>query len=148
MRGPSNLPPGVTNDDVERQAGWTPVGPHRSADRTCGGCRFWSEMIAQYGGGVDGAMCLNAHSHFFHRYMGAKRSCPQWKSGHLGAIDSPGFDGTEYEGEPDVFDGSFPCEDCNGTGRSGDVRHFPAADMQPPEAEPCRNCGGAGRLAP
>lgn len=110
MPGPSNLPPGVSNDDVERAAGWAPpinmepntwipMGFHRTADRTCSGCRYWSEMIAQYGGGKDGAMCLSSTSAHKGQYTSRRQTCPQWASGHLGAVDSPGFDGTEYTSE-------------------------------------------------
>ena len=54
----------------------------------CGGCRFWSEMIARsYGGPVE-AMCLGKGP-LKGKYVTARQTCNGWKSGHLGAVDDP-----------------------------------------------------------
>lgn len=74
---------------------------HRTCGETqdCKGCRFWSEMIAQaMGGGPVEAMCLSGTGPRAGRYVTARTTCDAWKSGHLGAVDEPGSDGTEYEG--------------------------------------------------
>lgn len=57
--------------------------------RNCGGCRFWSEMIAKAeGGGPVQAMCLGVGAHYI-EYTTASMKCEAWQSGHLGAIDDP-----------------------------------------------------------
>ena len=53
------------------------------------------------GGGPVMAYCLEGKAVRPDGYTGPHFRCAAWKSNHLGAIDSPGFDGTEYEGEPD-----------------------------------------------
>lgn len=58
--------------------------------RNCGGCRFWSEMIAQAMGGADvQAMCLATDGPDHGKYRSARATCTAWKSGHLGAVDDP-----------------------------------------------------------
>jgi hypothetical protein len=57
--------------------------------RNCGGCRFWSEMMARsVGTGVE-AMCLHSAGSKSGRWTTAAMSCEAWKSGHLGAVDTP-----------------------------------------------------------
>lgn len=58
--------------------------------KNCGGCRFWSEMIAQcQGGGPVEAMCLADGGEKSGKYTTERMSCGSWKSGHLGAVDDP-----------------------------------------------------------
>jgi hypothetical protein len=78
--------------------------------KNCGGCRFWSEMIAQsIGGSAVEAMCLADGGPVQGKYMVANQKCAAWKSGHLGAIDDPPNYGEEtraaYEAEegPDAL---------------------------------------------
>ncbi len=74
------------------------LGGRNGAPKTCGSCRFWSEMIAKCSGsGPVQALCL-ADGPLGNQYTTERRTCPKWASGELGAIDSPGFDGTEYAG--------------------------------------------------
>lgn len=49
------------------------------------------------GGGQIEAMCLNAASAAHGKYMAGSRTCAQWASGHLGAIDEPGQDPDAYK---------------------------------------------------
>jgi hypothetical protein len=75
---------------------------HRSYGETrdCKGCRFWSEMIARaQGGGPVEAVCLSGTGSRAGQYTTGRNTCEAWESGHLGAIDEPGTDGTQYEGE-------------------------------------------------
>ena len=61
-----------------------------SERKTCEGCRFWSEILAQsVGSGPIEAFCLCDDGPKAMRYVKATDFCPSWKSGHLGAIDSP-----------------------------------------------------------
>lgn len=39
--------------------------------------------------------------------------------------------------------GFVMCEDCDGTGSTGEVH--PGSEFQPPERERCPSCGGSGR---
>lgn len=64
--------------------------------KTCGSCRYWSEMIAKAeGGGPVKALCLSAGGEFAGKYTTTSRTCAVWQSGHLGAIDDPPNHGTE-----------------------------------------------------
>jgi hypothetical protein len=48
-------------------------------------------MVAQsIGGGPVQAMCLSALSPARGKYMGPNRTCTNWESGELGAVDQPG----------------------------------------------------------
>ena len=68
--------------------------------RNCKGCRYWSEMVAQSsGGGPVQALCLSQTSTDPGPYMAPGRTCTEWASGHLGAIDEPGQDPNVYENE-------------------------------------------------
>lgn len=76
------------------------IGTRKGAG--CGGCRYWSEMIAMSGaetGGQLKAVCLNTHSPKYSAYMGQHEACQKWKSGHLGAIDDPHADPRRYDDE-------------------------------------------------
>lgn len=65
--------------------------------RDCRGCRFWSEMIAiSNGRGPVQAMCLSESGPNRAKYKTGVETCSSWASGHLGAVDEPGSDGTEY----------------------------------------------------
>lgn len=65
--------------------------------RTCSGCRYWSEMIAESAPGGIRAMCLAIGEPTKYRY--GRESCDSWASGHLGAIDEPGEDYDRYSDE-------------------------------------------------
>lgn len=74
------------------------------ATNNCGGCRFWSEMIAQaIGGGPVQALCLAASGPYASKYTTERMTCDSWKSGHHGAVDDPPNYGEEtralYEAE-------------------------------------------------
>ena len=56
--------------------------------RNCGGCRFWSEMIARSIDGPIEAMCLGEGPRKG-KYTTERQTCDGWKSGHLGAVDEP-----------------------------------------------------------
>jgi hypothetical protein len=63
--------------------------------RNCRGCRFWSELIAgsmPETGHQFKALCLNQESPKRQAYTAPHEICDQWKSGHYGAVDSPGSD--------------------------------------------------------
>ena len=45
------------------------------------------------------AICLSRLSPHKSAYTTSSQTCNAWASGEIGAIDSPGFDGTEYEQE-------------------------------------------------
>jgi len=74
---------------------------HRTYGETkdCKGCRFWSEMLAQAGGDIEGvyAMCINSKSYFSGKYTSAESNCKEWADGHDGAVDEPGSDPLRYE---------------------------------------------------
>lgn len=68
--------------------------------RNCKGCRYWSEMLAQgHGGGPVEAVCLSPTSLERGKYMAPSRTCADWASGHLGAVDEPGQDPDAYAAE-------------------------------------------------
>ncbi len=67
--------------------------------RTCKGCRFWSEMLAQSNGASVQAVCLASNSEHSGKFTPEHQSCGAWREGSLGAIDSPGGDPYEVEGE-------------------------------------------------
>lgn len=72
--------------------------------KTCETCRYWSEMIAEAGGGRPGvrAMCLSTGSPQHGRYTGQRQTCAEWADAPLGAIDSPDFLRWGYSG-PDAY---------------------------------------------
>lgn len=59
--------------------------------RTCGGCRYWSEMIAQAIGGRDvEAMCLAPEgSPCKGKYMVSSQTCTAFAKNTAGAVDDP-----------------------------------------------------------
>lgn len=69
----------------------------RTPGRNCGGCRFWSEMIARAGGGTTNprgdteALCLNDKSPHHSKYTTPDMTCPAFaKYVHgIGAVDEP-----------------------------------------------------------
>lgn len=66
--------------------------------KDCRGCRYWSEMIAQsIGFGPVQALCLVQEGPLKGRYVSGRQTCSAWADGYLGAVDTPGFDGTEYD---------------------------------------------------
>lgn len=60
--------------------------------RTCNGCRFWSEMLAQANGGIVKAACLMSQSPRSGKFVSGNNSCEHWQEGSLGAVDQPGGD--------------------------------------------------------
>ncbi len=67
--------------------------------RDCRGCRFWSEMLAQSQGATIVALCLSRNGERNGKFTNGRQTCGAWASGHLGAIDEPGSNGTEYQNE-------------------------------------------------
>ena len=59
--------------------------------RHCFNCRFWSEIaVRSVEAGPIEALCLGpAADRFRNKYVGADHSCADWRTGHLGALDSP-----------------------------------------------------------
>lgn len=64
--------------------------------RNCHGCRFWSEMIAEYNGATGmRAMCIaprGPDAPNSGKYTGKLATCAAWQEGSLGAVDDPGGD--------------------------------------------------------
>ena len=73
---------------------------------TCAGCRYWSEILTQSGGGgFVRAMCLvseddrlrgDAIRSYAGTYTSGWQTCLFWASGELGSIDEPGCDPDRY----------------------------------------------------
>lgn len=64
--------------------------------RDCGGCRFWSEMIAQsIGGGDVEALCLAPAGPAAGKYTVSSQTCPSFAKNTLGAVDDPPDYGAE-----------------------------------------------------
>lgn len=65
-----------------------------AGENNCGGCRYWSDMIAQAGGGTTNpsgdveAMCLAAGP-FRGKYTTADQTCPEFARDTAGKVDSP-----------------------------------------------------------
>lgn len=58
--------------------------------RTCGGCRHWSEMLAQSIGGASvEALCLAENGPCSGKYMVATQTCPAFALNVCGAVDDP-----------------------------------------------------------
>lgn len=72
--------------------------------RSCGGCRYWSEMIAQSIGGREvEALCLSGDGPCGGKYMVASQVCSAFAKNSHGAVDDPPNYGEEvrplYEAE-------------------------------------------------
>jgi len=64
--------------------------PTQCLTRNCGGCKFWSEMLAQWtGGGPIEAMCLAPAGKYRGEYTIAGTTCDRWESSKFGVIDDP-----------------------------------------------------------
>lgn len=62
----------------------------RTRERNCGGCRYWSEMVAQSIGGRNvEALCLNSAGPCSGKYMVATQVCDAYAKNTLGAVDDP-----------------------------------------------------------
>lgn len=82
-------------------AGFGLIGERDGAPRTCGSCRYWSEMLAKaVGGGPVQAMCLAREGELRGKYTTERGTCKAWASGHLGAVDTPDSEPPDYENEP------------------------------------------------
>jgi hypothetical protein len=55
----------------------------------CETCRYWSEMLAQAGGGRPGvrALCLSSESPLRQKWTSETQTCGSWKGGN--PIDAP-----------------------------------------------------------
>lgn len=119
MRSPSNLPPGVSNDDVERQAGWKPaheriVGRAETPPDVTPVCIACGKPFKP---GTKGEPGVNVYSKDGMREIAISGMCEVC------------FDeATLPEDE---------CEECEGTGRDAALPNMT-----------CPVCCGAGRLAP
>jgi len=64
-------------------------------EHTCGGCRYWSEMIARAGSGTDNprgeteALCLSASGPKASKYTVADFTCSSFAKNSHGAVDDP-----------------------------------------------------------
>lgn len=62
----------------------------RGPGRDCGGCRYWSEMVAQsIGGGYVEALCLAPEGPAKGKYTVSTQTCPSFAKNTLGAVDDP-----------------------------------------------------------
>lgn len=61
-----------------------------STEQRCETCRYWSEMVAEAGGGIPGvrALCLSEKSALRQRMTSERQTCGEWKGGQ--AVDAPG----------------------------------------------------------
>ena len=70
--------------------------------RDCGGCRYWSEMIAQAIGGREvEAMCLSQDGPCAGKYTVATQVCSAYARNSAGAVDEPPNYGEESRAEYD-----------------------------------------------
>ena len=88
----------------------SPAGSARSNNQPgpampqhCFNCRFWSEMaVRSVEAGPMEALCLGPGM-YRNKYVRADHSCADWRTGHLGALDSPfgnnAFRQAAYEAE-------------------------------------------------
>lgn len=66
----------------------------------CSTCRYWSERIAEsIGGAPMTALCLSERGPMARTMREGEDSCPEWASGHCGAVDDPSLESNPYEGE-------------------------------------------------
>lgn len=79
----------------------------RALGRNCGGCRYWSEMIARAIGGADvEAYCLGPGSPYRGHYTKGRQTCEAFAKNSHGAVDDPhrGPDAVaEYEREANTI---------------------------------------------
>lgn len=68
--------------------------------RDCGGCRYWSEMIAMVQAGEVCAMCLGSGT-MRGRYTTARQVCDAYARNSAGAVDDPPNYGEESRAEYD-----------------------------------------------
>lgn len=74
-------------------------------DRNCGGCRYWSQMIARAGGGTDNprgdteALCLTPEGPNAQRYTTSETTCGSWAKNSHGAVDEPPDYGAQANAE-------------------------------------------------
>lgn len=93
----------------------------RAPGRNCGGCRYWSEMIAQSVGGADvEAMCLAPDGKLQGQYTIASQTCEDFAKNTAGAVDDPPDYGeaarAEYERQAkSVYPGGQPMYAKDGT---------------------------------
>lgn len=66
--------------------------------RDCGGCRYWSEMIAMVQDGALVAMCLGAGP-YGGRYTNGTTTCDAFAKNTAGAVDEPPGYGEESRAE-------------------------------------------------
>lgn len=66
--------------------------------RDCGGCRYWSEMIAMVQAGKTVAMCLGSGS-LKGRYTSHRQTCDAFAKNTAGAVDDPPDYGEESRAE-------------------------------------------------
>lgn len=121
------------------------IGERSGAPRTCGSCRYWSEMLAKCdGGGPVQAMCLGKGS-LAHQHTTERQSCEAWASGHLGAVDTPDEEPPDYEDDDAIqaarsAAGCRTCSEC-----VGDPHHWIEHCDDPGEPDPfvgyvCKHC--------
>lgn len=78
--------------------------------KNCGGCRFWSEMVAQaIGGRAVEALCLADGGPLVGKYTTAVMTCAGWKPGYLGAVDDPPNYGEETRAAYKEEEGENAC---------------------------------------
>ena len=66
--------------------------------RDCGGCRYWSEMIAMAQAGETVAMCLGGGI-MNARYTSRRQTCDAFAKNTAGAVDEPPDYGEEARAE-------------------------------------------------
>jgi len=75
--------------------------PDKVPSKICKTCRYWSDQIVRIEHPKRGmeACCLNVGQKFQGLWMSGNDRCGAWESGHLGAVDEPGFDTSLYQKE-------------------------------------------------
>jgi hypothetical protein len=63
--------------------------PRTPGTRTCGDCRYWSEMIAMATEGAVKALCLATHGPKSQTYTAPADCCAVFARNTLGPIDGP-----------------------------------------------------------
>ena len=76
-------------------------------NKSCGGCRYWSDMVAQaVGGGPVEALCLSDDGPRHGKYTTERMSCEKWAHNLYGAVDSPPNYGEEARAAYAIEDGT------------------------------------------